>query len=123
MKYLSLYFRICNNAKTRILTGYKEKHHLFGKPCSEERKKKISKANKGKLVGDKNPAKSIEVRKKISEKWNYRNFQYTFITPWGNYNRAPIAAKEAPFKVSSRSILNWCNGIHKKEGFSIIKHY
>jgi group I intron endonuclease len=57
-----------------------EKNSMYGKPSvmgmlgktfSEESKKKISKANKGKLVGEKNPmygkTHSLEVRKKISE--------------------------------------------------------
>ncbi len=57
-----------------------EKNPMFGKPgimgmlgktFSEESKKKISEANKGKLVGEKNPmygkTHSLEVRKKISE--------------------------------------------------------
>lgn len=57
-----------------------EKNPMFGKPgvmgmlgktLSEKSKKKISEANKGKLVGGKNPmygkTHSLEVRKKISE--------------------------------------------------------
>lgn len=43
------------------------KHHLFGIACSQERKDKISKANKGKLSGNKNPSKRKEVRYKISK--------------------------------------------------------
>ena len=44
---------------------------MLGKTLSEKSKKKISEANKGKLVGGKNPmygkTHSLEVRKKISE--------------------------------------------------------
>ncbi|MEX0597064.1 MAG: NUMOD3 domain-containing DNA-binding protein [Candidatus Paceibacterota bacterium] len=43
------------------------KHPMYGKHHSEETKNKIGKSNKGKLLGDKNPSKRIEVRKKISQ--------------------------------------------------------
>lgn len=45
-------------------------HHSVGRKLfhSEETKKKISKSRKGKLVGDDNPSKRPEVRKKISQK-------------------------------------------------------
>jgi len=39
----------------------------FGKKITEEHKMKISKANKGRLAGDKNPSKRLEVRVKISK--------------------------------------------------------
>lgn len=48
---------------------YKEgrMHPLLGKPCSDETKKKISLATKGKLSGELNPSKRPEVREKISK--------------------------------------------------------
>lgn len=49
-----------------------EKHPLYGTTHSEETKRKISLSNKGKLTGDKNPAKREDVRKKISESWKNR---------------------------------------------------
>lgn len=49
-----------------------EKHPLFGVAMSQETKDKISRANKGKLSGDKNPSKREDVRKKISESWKDR---------------------------------------------------
>ena len=49
-----------------------EKHHLFGVSMSQETKDKISKANKGKLLGDKNPSKREDVKRKISESWKDR---------------------------------------------------
>jgi len=44
-----------------------EKSTMWGKTHTPETKLKISIANKGKLTGDKNPAKRVEVRQKISE--------------------------------------------------------
>ena len=38
----------------------------MGHSVSKETREKISKANKGKLTGNKNPAKRVEVRRKIS---------------------------------------------------------
>jgi len=69
-----------NPSKYRDVSGNKnpmygktgDQHPLFGKPCSEERKRKISQANKGKLLGDKNPAKTKEARQKISDSWKNR---------------------------------------------------
>lgn len=42
-------------------------HPLLGKPCSEERKRKIGLGTKGKLLGDANPSRRPEVREKISK--------------------------------------------------------
>ena len=120
-----------NPSKYRDLSGNKnpmfgrtgELHHLFGISCSQERKDKIGRANKGKLLGDKNPSKRQDVRDRISASWDKRNFQYTYITPWGNYHWATEAARNSPFKISSTSIRNWCYGVIPKEGFSVIKHW
>ncbi len=49
-----------------------EKHPLYGTTRTEDTKRKISLANKGKLLGDKNPSKREDVRKKISESWKNR---------------------------------------------------
>ena len=118
----SLYRDISGN-KNPMYGKTANKHPLFGKPCSKERKRKISIANKGKLTGENNPAKTQEAKHKISESWNNRNYRYTFITPWGEYNRAPKAAKDAPYNVTSTSILNWCKGKIFKEGFGLITHF
>ena len=48
------------------------KHPLYGTTRSDETKQKISIANKGKLIGDKNPSKRDDVKKKISESWKNR---------------------------------------------------
>ena len=44
-----------------------KRNHFFGKSHSNDTKQKISEAKKGRLLGDKNPAKRPEVRKNISE--------------------------------------------------------
>lgn len=49
-------------------TEFKRGHKInFGKHQSKETKKKIGKANKGKLTGKNNPSKKIEVREKIRQ--------------------------------------------------------
>ena len=50
-----------------ITWGDKISKAKFGHKVSDETKRKIGFANKGKLAGDKNPAKRFEVRKKISK--------------------------------------------------------
>jgi hypothetical protein len=40
-KYSKWYFNIVANARFRVLEGYSEKHHSYGKKLSVERKEKI----------------------------------------------------------------------------------
>lgn len=55
--------------------SYKGKNNPFyGKHHSEKTKKQLSKAHKGKLLGDKNPAKRDDVKKKLSQKLKGRIF-------------------------------------------------
>ena len=121
-----LWFSQNNPSKFRNLKGKNnpmygvlgENHHRFGTHHTNDTKDKISKVNKGKLSGDKNPSKRQEVKDKISKSWGNRKFQYIFVTPWGEYTRAPQAAKDAPYPVTSTSILNWCKRKYPREGFT-----
>jgi hypothetical protein len=46
-----------------------ENHPRFGVKLSDETKRKIGDANKGRLAGTNNPSKREDVRKKISDSW------------------------------------------------------
>jgi len=61
-------------------------HPLFGKPCSEERKKNIGLGNKNKLSGDKNPSKRQDVKDKISKAKKGISCQAGKLHPHYNHN-------------------------------------
>ena len=70
-----------------------EKNHMYGKHLSEEARRKIGESLKGrviteetrrKMIGDKNPSKRLEVRRKISEtKKGKQLSKYKWLTPNG----------------------------------------
>lgn len=91
-------------------------HPLFNVPCSEERKKKISIANKGKLKDDKNPSKREDVKIKIKEQWKQRVSNKLFITPYGNFYFLRRAHSEY-FNKNNVSLYKFSKYFNNKEGF------
>jgi len=89
-----------NNLSVSIKKHWKQfKHPWIGRSHTNQTKEKISKSNKGKLIGDLNPSKRLDVRQKISQSLTGRQFDekwlnnmskcqmkyiYNFIDPKGN---------------------------------------
>ncbi|KKK92985.1 hypothetical protein LCGC14_2505650, partial [marine sediment metagenome] len=58
---------ICITCKAKRGETFGENNGMFGKKQNKKTKEKISKSKIGKLKGNKNPSKRLDVRKKISK--------------------------------------------------------
>jgi len=105
-----------NNLQSRKKVGLSNKGKLSGRklpPRSEETKRKISEANKGRkrpdMVGNKNPAKRPKVRKKISK--NYKGMIGK--QPWNKGKKCPqLSGKNNPmFGKRGPETPGWKGGI------------
>jgi len=101
--------------RSRCVFNDSKKQKVFSKQRrntshSEETKRKISKANKGKsgIVGKDNPACRPDVRKKISE-----SRKQSVVTPDGVFDSIGAAAKY--YNVCYATINRWCE---KKDGYN-----
>jgi hypothetical protein len=54
-----------------------EKHHFYGVPCSEERKRKSSETQKGRKIPEEQKKKISEALKKIEHKKGYKLTEQT----------------------------------------------
>lgn len=93
----------------------------LGKPCSDEHKKKIAEANKGKphpwSAGDKNPMHRLEVKAKLSEAIGGANHYKArgVITPQGFFPTAKAAAEALGIK---KPTVEW-RARNNRFGFSL----
>jgi hypothetical protein len=93
---------------------------MKNKIVSEETRKKISKANKGKNNGDKNPAKRSEVRKKISESLKGKNNPMYGIRRFGKDNPNWIDGRTPEIRKlrNSDEIIRWRWKVFKRDNYT-----
>lgn len=107
----------------KIMSGPGKLNPMYGKRHSNKTIEKLKKAAAGKRHGDfngmfgKTHTDTVKQRlSKINIGVNNNQFEGYFITPWGKFDSAPSAARNAPIPVRSWTINRWC----KKENANII---
>jgi hypothetical protein len=115
-----------DNWLNRNINGYMtskpgKMNSMYGKKHTPETILKIQNAAKGKRHGKYNnmygKTHTLEVKELLRDKAiGANNPQFTgyFITPWGKFESAPLAANSCPSKIRSWTLIRWCkDGNHK----------